>query len=541
MGIEGVRLGLMGGRYPSFLVGEFEPSGVLLRESLPSDDGMRDLSRFTPEHRGKLVDGLLSDLQKWSAPSSALTEAERLRDAEVVAVVTGQQAGFAGGPLYTLYKAIGTIRAAEKLEWENPGMTAVPVFWIEGDDHDFDEVRSVGLMEMSGDLRTLRYDDGEEKRVSIARRQVSAEGVEAFVEVARELLGGTEFSEKTFELLTRAYLVEGESLTDGFARFLYAILGEETRLVLLSSQNPSLKALATDIFQAAALHPEEHHQAVVEQTEVLSAASFPTPIEARPGHLFLQVEGERLPLDPDGEGYRPRGSDLLLSKEEVAGIAAERPEDLSGNVALRPLLQDAILPTVLYLGGPSEVAYQAQLRKLYRAHGMEAPALAPRPFVTILEPKSARVLERSGYAIEKLMAEDFDPAAELVDDAKKEEIVEKVAQGKRVLHDAFQGLAELVGEIDPTLEKTLGAAEKKAAKELENLGGRLRGGLKKRVEVEIRRLEGGRALLLPGGNLQERSLAVLTYLNRYGVKAFRELLEEIEIAPGLMQVIPIVR
>ena len=541
MGIEGVRLGLLGGHYPSFLVGELEPEGVLLRESLPSGDGMRDLSRFTPEFRGRLVDGLLPDLQKWGAPPTAVKEAERLRDVDVVAVVTGQQAGFAGGPLYTLYKAIGTIRAAEKLEWENPGMTAVPVFWVEGDDHDFDEVRSVGLLEKSGDLRTIRYEDGEEKRASIARRSVSAEGVKSFVDEARELLGETEFSEKTFELLESAYLAKGSTLADGFARFLYTILGEETRLVLLSSQNPSLKALATDIFQAAAQYPEMHHQAVVQQTEELAGSSFPTPIESRPGHLFLQHEGERLPLDVEGEEYRLRGTDLLLSREEVANIAVERPVDLSGNVALRPVVQDAILPTVLYIGGPSEIAYQAQLRRLYRAHHIEAPSVAPRPFVTILEPKSARVLERSGYVIEKVMQVDFDPAAELVDEEKKEEILENVAEGKQVLHEAYQGLADLVREIDPTLEKTLGAAEQKAAKELENLGGRLRGGLKKRVEVEIKRLEGGRGLLLPGGNLQERSLSVLTYLNRYGVDALRALLEEIELAPGIMQVIPIVR
>ncbi len=534
-----IALEKMGELYPEFLVEEDAPEGVLLDGHFAAGEMARDLSRFSSEHRNALVEAIGTDLQRWSAPASARVSSRRLAEAGAAAVVTGQQAGLAGGPLYTLVKAIGTVRWAEKIERENPELTVVPVFWIEGDDHDFEEVRTVGLLERSGDLRKISYDDGDERKISIARRSVSSEGMARLIEEMTELLGTTEFTEELVAALKEAY--RDGSLVDGFARFLYTILGEKTPLVILSSHNSDLKGLATDIFERSARNAEKHHQALVERTEVLAERRFPTPIEPRPGHLFLQHEGERLPLDPEGENFRVRGTERIVTPEEIASIAAENPADLSGNVVLRPILQDAILPTIIYLGGPSEVAYQAQLRSLYAHFDLDQPVIVPRPFLILLEPKVTRALENDATTIEKLLSPDFNATAEVVDEAKMEGVVDAIERGKKGVERAWGELSALVGEIDPTLEKTLGAAAHKGAKDLENFGGRLRGALKKAHKTEIDRLERSRSLLLPGGGLQERTLSVLTYANLYGIAAVRALLEQIEPGPGRVQVIPILR
>ena len=108
---------------------------------------LRSIDRFDVEHRASLADALLADMLAWSAPPAALAAAEVLREPGSYAVVTGQQAGIATGPLYTLYKAIGAVRQARELEARYPEHRFVAVFWIEADDHDFDEARRITVLD----------------------------------------------------------------------------------------------------------------------------------------------------------------------------------------------------------------------------------------------------------------------------------------------------------------------------------------------------------------------------------------------------------
>ena len=522
--IQSIPLSALPDHYPAFLQNE--------TDILPGQ--LRSLERFNEKHREELVRSLLGDLREWDAPAAAIRSAEKFRGENSYGVVTGQQAGIASGPLYTLYKAVSTIRVAEMLAEKYPDHEFVPVFWIEGDDHDFDEARTIHLPERSGNLRTLRYDDKDERRISVGDRKVSEEGLNAVLEEVREVIGETDFTSDLLELVRSSY--SGRTLAEGFARFFYGLLGDSP-LVLLSSRNAGLKRLASDIFLQEAEHPEEQYRAITTRTVAMQGEGLPTPIDPKPGALFIQHEGERRSLDPEGEEYVIRGTDVRITKGEVVRLAKEHPEQLSPNVLLRPVVQDAILPTAIYLGGPSEVAYLHQISDLYPLFGMEAPAIAPRPFVTLIEPKVLRAIEGGELTVQRLLERSFDPEDHVLDSTKTEEIESELEAGKKLIADAFGRLKGLTSEIDKSLEKTLGAQQHKAEKELENFVGRLRGGLKRKSETEIRRIEGARESLLPGGKLQERMLNILYYANKYGLESVRRMLEEIEVMPGETQVI----
>src|SRR5207244_3829967 len=75
------------------------------------------------------------------APVGAREAARQLADARAVALVTGQQAGLFGGPLFTLLKALTTLKLANKISRDH-GVPAVAVFWIDAEDHDWNEVRT---------------------------------------------------------------------------------------------------------------------------------------------------------------------------------------------------------------------------------------------------------------------------------------------------------------------------------------------------------------------------------------------------------------
>ncbi|MGE3800514.1 MAG: bacillithiol biosynthesis cysteine-adding enzyme BshC [Candidatus Kapaibacterium sp.] len=528
---QSIQLTSLTDHYPPFLSRFASEESTLLNA-----DQLRSLDRFTESHREELVRNIVEDLKRWNAPEESVESAERLQGANSYAVVTGQQAGIATGPLYTLYKAVGTIRLAAMLQEKHSNYQFVPVFWIEADDHDFDEARTISLMERSGDLRTIRYDDGDERRRSVGDREVTEEGLNRLLSQVEEIVGETDFTKESLELLKSSY-ADG-TLADGFARFFYKLLGD-TPLVLLSSCNAGLKHLAADIFLREAENPEGQYNAITTRTAAMQADGLPTPIDPKPGALFIQHEGERISLDLQGDEYVIRGTEVRMTKSEVAEIAKTTPERLSPNVLLRPIVQDATLPTAIYLGGPSEVAYLDQLSDLYPLFGMETPATAPRPFVTLVEPKVERALDGTDLTLQRLFAKSFDPAEHFVDEGKASEIDRQLAEGERMIAEAFNGLQALTEEIDKSLEKTLGANQHKAAKELENFGGRLRGALKRKNETEIKRVQAATQLLLPGGSLQERTLNVLYYTNKYGFENVREMLREIDILPGAMQVITI--
>ena len=531
---QAISLSALPDHYASFLSASSVADPLLLSTIVPKT--LRDISGFTSEHRATLVEGIVSDLERWGAHESILQHATKLGQSNTYAVVTGQQAGIATGPLYTLYKAVGTIRAAAELHRKFPDYTFVPVFWIEGDDHDFDEARTISILERSGDIRTLRYDDGDTRRLHVGDRVIRQNAFQDFIADVRESLGETDFSAELFAKIEAAYAGSDSTLTDGFARSLYALAGD-LPIVLISSRNPILKSLAKEVFVREAQQPEALFQALQSRTNELAEQNIPTPIAPKQGALFLTHQQERLSLDIEGHGYQLRGTSITMSRDETVALAIEHPERFSPNVALRPLVQDAILPTAIYLGGPSEVAYMGQLQEVYESFGMEQPAIAPRPFVTLVEPKASRALERSGIDSIQLFDQNFDPGQQLIDEALENELEEALNMARTLLEEGFEKMKPVTASIDQSLVKALGASSHKAGKELDNFGARLRSALKRKNETEINRLEGARALLLPGGALQERTLNPLYIANKYGPERLREVLGEIMLLPGKMQLI----
>ncbi|MBC8144864.1 MAG: bacillithiol biosynthesis cysteine-adding enzyme BshC [bacterium] len=499
---------------------------------------LRSLERFDDAHRAHLVDAVLSDLHDWNAPPAAVNASQLLREAATYAVVTGQQAGIATGPLYTLYKAIGAIRAARDLQLTNPDHRFVAVFWIEGDDHDFDEARKIGVIDRSATARVIAYDDGEARPLHVGDRTIAADAFKSFVDEMRETIIETEFTPQVLSILERAYQSGDATMTSGFARTIYSLLGD-VPLVVISSRNVQLKRLATDVFAREALNPEVSYAALVARTEALRVAGIITPITPKVGWLFMTHDGVRRALDVADDGYVLREVGDRFTREEIVSIAQASPERLSPNVALRPIVQDAVLPTAVYLGGPSEVAYLDQLGDAYATFGIEPPQFAARPFVLLMEPKARRVIDTAGVPLEELMREGFSAAARVVDANVEREIDEAQQNAMSGVIAAISELDAITTRIDPTLEKTLAATRTAVEKGMEDFVKRLRAALKRKSQTDIDRLESARELVLPGRHLQERMLNALYYVDKYGLERFQSALDGVESRDGVLQVIEI--
>ncbi|MFN3596588.1 MAG: bacillithiol biosynthesis cysteine-adding enzyme BshC [Rubricoccaceae bacterium] len=483
-------------------------------------------------HRDAVADVLAEQNEAWGADEAVRARVAQLRDPEAVAVVTGQQLGLFAGPLYTVYKALSAVRQAAALAAET-GRPVVPVFWLADEDHDYAEVERAVFAGPDG-ARAVALEAGQlpgAGRAPVGRLVLGAAA-------ARRLLGSLAGAlprgpHRTAALAAaREAYRAGTPLRDAFARLLRALV-PGTGLVFISADDVRLKRLAAPLFAREATHWPDTLARLEAASARLEAEGFHAQVAPRPVNLFLfEREGSgtrRTPLDPadparPDEGFVLRGTTTRLTPEALAQLAAGHPERLSPNVVLRPLVQDTLLPTALYVAGPGEAAYFAQLRPVYEAFGVPMPAIAPRQSLTLIPPAAAKVLARYGLdgpdlrpdpdALHRRLAlaafgQDLDGAF----DAAR-------ARAEAVVAD----LARTIAPIDATLARSAAAAEAAVAQAVERL--RVRAArAQKRRHADIRaRLDRARALLWPCGMLQERALSPLDVAARYGLEALLELL-----------------
>ena len=145
-----------------------------------------------PRQRAEIAAVIAGQQQRRGAPDAARAAGRQLADGKTVAILTGQQAGLLGGPLFTLLKALTALKLAAQVSREQQ-VPCVAVFWIDAEDHDWDEVRSCTVFDHAFDTHTvsLPAHPGEEPApVATVRLDNS---ITAVLNQLEQLLPETEF------------------------------------------------------------------------------------------------------------------------------------------------------------------------------------------------------------------------------------------------------------------------------------------------------------------------------------------------------------
>lgn len=448
--------------------------------------------------REAVCEVVLRTNREWGADAAAAAAAERLSAPDALAVVTGQQPGLFGGPLYSLVKAMSAVAAAREVE-RDTGRPTVPVFWIEGDDHDFEEIRTAWVLGADGEPRSFRYRPEEEAPGVPAFRRLLDESVGPLLEEVAASLPRTEFTDETLAMAREAY-APGRSLVEAFGRLMLA-LSRETGLVVLDPTTAAIKRAALPMYRAAATGRSEGRRRIESANARLAEFGF-RPQAATDGYGIFSTEG------PDGRRRR----------WEPSGKASETPplppaESLSAAVLLRPLVQDFLLPTIAYIGGPSELAYHAQIGGLYDLHGLPRPLVLPRHQVTVLTPAQQRVLDRDGVAFDDLAAGDESALNRLAADPRA---TEALATARSTVETGMESVESALTTLDPTLTAASQKARGRILSTLSDLESKALRAAKRRDEDRRRRYLRTRSALFPSGVPQERRLSPLVFVNRYG-------------------------
>jgi bacillithiol biosynthesis cysteine-adding enzyme BshC len=460
--------------------------------------------------------------QSWNASAKALENIARLR-AGASAAVTGQQVGLFGGPSFTIFKALTAIKLADQAT--RSGVDCVPVFWLATEDHDLAEVNQVSIPGPDGSSQQLTAPAEGLSNAPVGTVRFGSE-IDVVVEAASGLLGPGEVS----DFLREAYR-PGETFGNAFARLL-ARLCADWGVILLDAADPEFHRIAEPVYRAAIERAADLDGALLSRGKALDAAGYHQQVKVTPSStlLFTMRNGARVPVHRrlNGEGT----SEFLIEEERISKADLLRrvtssPWDFSGNALLRPVVQDYLLPTLAYTGGSAEVAYFAQVAVVYEMLLGRVTPIVPRFSATIVEPKPKTLLERYGLrlpdffqgpeALRELMASRTLP----------KELQSAFDQAEASLEKSLAAIREGLARLDSTLVDSAANAASKMQHQLSQLRSKAARAELRQTEVLTRKADVLSNLLYPGKALQEREIAGVYFVARYGREFLRDVYETI--------------
>jgi len=492
----------------------FYPEAVKHHYDLPERRD-RVLGNYKTD-RTALCDALERMNRGWSANERTLVNIGLLREADCIAVVSGQQAGLFGGPLYTIHKALSAVKLAECMTQR--GVKAVPVFWIATEDHDFAEVATAGFINRDCSFARVGVPLGVHRDDLPVGRVTLDASIQQTVQNLLSALPQTEFSDDLEMLLHDGYQ-PGQKYGDSFARLLNA-LTSQYGLIFLDPLDSQLKQLAAPLYAKAASHAHEIAIAIEKRSQELVDAGYHAQVTPSENSfpLFLHDEnGARHALTKTDNGkYRAKNDGDERSAEELAAWASREPERFSPNVTLRAVVQDYLLPTIAYYGGSAEIAYFAQTAEVYRVLDRPVTPLLPRASLTFVEKHTWRSLQRYSIRLRDFFEGLDHVMARVVAKYLGRETAEAFEHTTETFSKELDALQEQLRRVDPTLADALDKGRRKINYQIDGLRTRFNRAQVARDEAVHRQLEHAFDLLYPDKNLQERRLNIASFIARHG-------------------------
>jgi len=485
-------------------------------------------SQTTVRHPSALAAVLAAQQSRRGAPAESRAAAARLADPSTRVIITGQQAGLFGGPLFTLLKALTAMKLAARVEREH-GTPVVPVFWIDAEDHDWAEVSGCTVLDDALTPRTIRLADlaGAGER-PIAGLTLSDDITGAIDELA-SALPDTEFRDEVVSGLRRAYQ-PGRGMAEAFGHWMETVLGPHG-LVVYDSSDPAAKPLARDIFVKEIAQPGKTAELASVAGQQLVERGYHAQVTPHEGaiSLFHLVSGREAIKAVNGHatiGGHP------TSLEQLGVEAATTPEHFSPNVLLRPIVQDAIFPTICYVAGPNELAYLGQLKGIYAHFGIAMPLMYQRATATLVDSATVRFLSKYDLPLMSFQPRDEKALNTLLESQLPPTVEHALSSVTSLIAERMDALAQVVPQIDPTLEGTVRTTLGKMQHEMQTLHAKVIQAAKRKDETVRRQFQRAQSLTFPSGHPQEREVGFVWFLNRYGPALVSRLSEDVPLEMG---------
>jgi bacillithiol biosynthesis cysteine-adding enzyme BshC len=465
---------------------------------------------FPDDRRAALV----AALRARNGDSASL---DLLAKSGTVAVVTGQQVGLFSGPAYTIYKALTAARLAARLTEQ--GIPAVPVFWLATEDHDLAEVNHGYVFDRNHNPIALRVDAAGEPQQPVGTIALGHPPLEQL----RDALVGFPFAEEVFDLTAAAYQ-DGASFGFAFEHLLRRLLAN-WGLLFVDPLDEPVRAIAAPLLRKALERAPELKTRLLDRNKELEAAGYHAQvhIEAQTSLVFVLEGKRRMTLRQSNAGYASK--DRKYSVEELAANAAH----LSPNALLRPVVQDYMLPTVAYVGGPAELAYLAQSQILYQELLQRMPVMLARSGFTLLDARAAKLLNRHSLQVSGLFTREEVLREHIARRLVPAELTRQFRQVEKAASEALATLRSDLARFDPTLGAALDKSRTKILYQLSKLERKTAREILRRDARATEEAHYLTGLVYPQEHLQERFYSILPFLAKHGLGLLDTLYENVHL------------
>jgi bacillithiol biosynthesis cysteine-adding enzyme BshC len=472
---------------------------------------------------------LLAYNEAYEAGHKTIHNIERLLDPSSTVVIGGQQAGILTGPIYTINKIITIIQQAREME-ERLSRPVLPVFWIAGEDHDFDEVNHI-YVEAKGQVKKVSLSQKWPKKQSVSDGFLDKKACNDWVEEVFFHFGETSFTNGVMEKV-KSCLEQSKTYVDFFAR-LVLLLFKDTGLVLIDSGSKELREIETSFFEKIITRNTELDLALKQQQRIKKNEGYTNLIEteSNAAHLFYHDNGERILLERMiKEGslfFEGKGKECFFSERELLRLVRESPGCFSNNVVTRPLMQEFLFPTLSFVAGPGEISYWAELKEVFEVFQRKMPPVYPRLMSTIISRSIEREIQELGLRTSEVLqfgvSKNMTSFLEGLKDCFIEDEIQKMKAELRVHYELLEdsalkihdSLVQIVKKNESIIHGQLEYLEKEFYKQNE-----------RNNEIVIRKYIQIQNLVKPNDHPQERMLNVFYFINQHGFDIVNKMLEQ---------------
>ena len=480
------------------------------------------VSRQSGFPRDSLVEILTRYNSDLGAGEATFRNLERLAKENAVAVVSGQQVALFGGPAYSVYKAASAVQFAAQLREQ--GTPAVPVFWLAANDSDFEEIRTAHFLNKDSEELALRLSDSRQDLTQMTG-SISLRDVDSLTAKLADSFQALDFGQQTLDSLEAAY-AKDSTLGRAFGVWL-SNLFREHGLIVLDPTLPSINTRLAGFYSTCVSRREEIVASLVDRSQTIRKTGFvpQVSLDESEGLLFLVDGKRRTKLKFQNGRYQGKGIvDARMSETELLQMARSQPDRLSPGVLIRPLLQDFLLPTLAYIGGPAEVAYFAQLHAIGRFWDRDLVIL-PRASITLIDRKSQRLLRKYNLEVEDVLLGSLQSLGErIVRTGETAGLLVELETLQEDLRDRLAALEARLQRIDAGVAGMLPGVIEKVTYQLGKLTTRFAQNQRQRqpsLELHLQHL---RNRLAPGGAPQERVLSFSQFEAEEGSTLLERLL-----------------
>jgi len=441
-----------------------------------------------PINRTQLVSILLDQYQGISTSERLKENIQLLKNENTFTITTGHQVSLATGPLYFIYKIASVIALAEQCKKQHSAWNFVPVYWMNSEDHDFNEINHIWINDQ-------RFEWRRPTDISMAAGRMKTHEIELFFQSLPASVQALPSFTEWKDIYTNS-----DNLGEATQRLVNRLFGEYG-VVVINQDDVRLKRLAFDVFYKE-LTQHDSFRLVNETSVALENLGYHAQVKPRELNLFYHhPEVGRQRVVSENNKIRVLNTTLEFRVSEIASLTDEQLGAFSTNVVTRPMYQQSVLPDIAYVGGPAEVSYWLEYKSMFDHYDVFYPMLLMRDSLLILNSSVARKVKKLGISLEELFAEESVWQKTQISRLASEVNFMPVQQ---TVEQSYQQLAEKLAIVDPTLKPAVLAEIQKQLNALKNLEAKYMRAWKQKNETLVRQLQEIREAVFPGGELQER-------------------------------------